>query len=429
MKICIFEDSAVSNLSPVNYLRHTSDLLCGVYPLHVKVHRLLRSKFDVVYHCRNYTENYFRSQNKPLRYNNFPPDDYLFLNSRIIYTQKFIDGLFLTLKDIENCAFVENNTIIAFHVNREKLKRVAEKLTDKKRDNLLALRDLQRFEIKTVNASEIDHDISEELTFINFPSDLLVNFSEELKNDLGKLFNKKTQRRPRTRADLINEKNIYISPDCAVNSHVVINASKGPVFISESCIIEPFTYIEGPVFIGENTTLRSGTKLYGPVRIGDWCKVSGEITGSVIHSYVNKQHLGFLGNSYLCEWVNLGAGTTTSNLKNNYSKIVMDIDGKNINSGTIFLGSIIGDHTKTGINSMLNTGTLIGISCNIYGGDYQPKHIPSFSWSQAGKPPVIYEITKAVKTASISMKRRNVEITNDLEELMLYYYKKTHRYK
>lgn len=427
MKICIFEDNAVSNLTPVNYLRHTSELICGIYPLHVKVHQLLRNKYELVYHCRNYTEDYFRVQNKHLKFNQFPVDDYIFLNSRIIFTQKFIDGLFLTLRDIENTAFVSDNTVIAFHANKNIMHSLYSRITNKKKDNLISVRELKQLQFKIIDASEIDHDLSEELTFINYPSDLLVYQEEQMKIDMQKIFHKQRRtsfKKKKLQAELINEQDIYYFSNCSISRHTVLNASKGPIFISENCTIEPFTYVEGPVFIGEHTTLRSGTKLYGPVRTGDWCKLSGEINGTTFHSFVNKQHLGFLGNSYICEWVNLGAGTTTSNLKNNYSQIVLDIDGKKINTGTIFLGSIIGDHTKTGISTMLNTGSIIGISCNIYGSGYQPKNISSFSWGEAGKEPVLYEIAKSVKTAAISMKRRNVEMTRELEELMLYYYKK-----
>lgn len=430
MKICIFEDNAVLNLAPVNYLRHTSELICGVYPLHVKIHRLLRNKFEVIYHCRNYMETYLSAKNKHLKFNQFPFDDYIFLNSGIIFSQKFIDGLFITLNDIENTAFICNDTVIAFHASKNRMRSLAAKLSDKKRDNLISLKELKQLQFKIIDAAEIDHDLAEELIFIKYPSDLLVNQEEQMKLDLQKIFHKNKKsfgKKKIIRAELINERDIYCSPDCRISSQVVIDASKGPVFISENCTIEPFTYIAGPVFIGEHTTLRSGTKLYGPVRTGDWCKLSGEIFGTAFHSYVNKQHLGFLGNSYICEWVNLGAGTTTSNLKNNYSQITLEIDGKKINTGTIFLGSIIGDHTKTGITTMLNTGSLIGISCNIYGSGYQSKNIPSFSWAEAGKETIVYEIAKAVKTASISMKRRNVLMTGELENLMLYYYKKTHR--
>ena len=198
------------------------------------------------------------------------------------------------------------------------------------------------------------------------------------------------------------------------------------IYIFGNTSLEPFSYIVGPAYIGEYSTVRSGTKLYGPIRIGNYCKVSGELVSSILHSYVNKQHLGFLGHSYLCEWVNIGAGATTSNLKNNYSTISIKLEKNTIDTGSIFLGSIIGDHTKTGINSMLNTGTIIGISCNLYGSGYQPKTVSSFSWVDAasGKTEK-YDLSKAINTAKISMKRRNVNMSRAYENLLSLHYKNT----
>ena len=132
-----------------------------------------------------------------------------------------------------------------------------------------------------------------------------------------------------------------------------------------------------------------------------------------------------MGHSYLCEWVNLGAGTSTSNLKNNYSKIMLKLKGKTVNTGSIFLGSIIGDHTKTSINTMLNTGSTIGISSNLYGGGFHSKNIPPFSWADAQSGTnVKYDIEKALITAKISMKRRNATMSKAYENLMRYYFKK-----
>ncbi|HEY3252087.1 MAG TPA: hypothetical protein VGK25_13335, partial [Ignavibacteria bacterium] len=182
-----------------------------------------------------------------------------------------------------------------------------------------------------------------------------------------------------------------------------------------------FCYIKGPAYIGNNCTIKSGTTMYGPVRIGDHCKVSGEITNSILHSYVNKQHLGFLGHSYLCEWVNLGAGTTTSNLKNNYSEITLTIGNKQVKTHSIFLGSIIGDHTKTGIQTMLNTGSLIGISCNLYGSGFHKKIINSFSWADSSTGEnVSYDFDKAIHTARVSMKRRNIEMSKAYRVMLKY---------
>src|SRR4030042_6299308 len=123
-----------------------------------------------------------------------------------------------------------------------------------------------------------------------------------------------------------------------------------------------------------------GTKIYEGTSIGECCKVADEIENSVIHSYSNKQHLGFLGHSYVGEWVNLAAGTTTSDLKNNYSNVKVFVDGEIMDSGLAWVGSFIGDHSKTGINSMFNAGTVIGFSCNIFGAGFFPKFIASFVW-------------------------------------------------
>jgi hypothetical protein len=159
------------------------------------------------------------------------------------------------------------------------------------------------------------------------------------------------------------------------------------------------------------------------VRIGCHSKISGEITKSILHWYVNKQHLGFLGHSYLCEWVNLGAGTTTSNLKNNYSEITLDINNQKVNTDSIFLGSIVGDHTKTGIQTMLNTGSMIGVSANLYGAGFHNKQVKSFSWADAstGKN-TIYDYDKALNTAKISMKRRDLEMTEEYENMFKHVY-------
>jgi UDP-N-acetylglucosamine diphosphorylase/glucosamine-1-phosphate N-acetyltransferase len=423
MKICIFEDTAVSNLYPVNYLRHTSELISGIYPLHIKTHFLLRNNFEIVYHARNYLQAYLKTQNNGLKINTFEPDEYVFLNARVIFTQDFIEGFFLALDDIKNSALIYNNTVIAFHVTKEKLALLSKKINPKE-NNLISVKEIKSINLQMIRAEQLDQELSEELIFINYPHDLLNHHEQEMKKDMSFLFKKiRKKQNTHTKAELINPKNIYISPDANISNHAVLNASKGPIFISEGCTIEPFSYIEGPVFIGENSTVKASSRIYGPVRIGEWCKTAGEISSSILHSYVNKQHHGFIGNTYLCEWVNLGAGTTTSNLKNNYSEIVVDINGKQIKTGSIFLGSIIGDYTKTGINTMLNTGTITGISCNLYGSGYHPKKIKSFTWSDAGKEMFPYELTKAIRTAGISMKRRNVTMNKEFEKLFEYLYK------
>jgi UDP-N-acetylglucosamine diphosphorylase/glucosamine-1-phosphate N-acetyltransferase len=209
---------------------------------------------------------------------------------------------------------------------------------------------------------------------------------------------------------VIGQANIYIHESVEIAPSVVIDASSGPVIIEEKTRIEPFSFIQGPCYIGPDCRIvggriRSGTSL-GPV-----CRVGGEVEESIMLGYCNKYHEGFLGHACLGEWVNLGALTTNSDLKNNYKEITVEIGGENVKTGSIKIGSFIGDHTKTGIGTMLNTGINIGFSCNLYGaGLFPQKSIKSFSW---GRPEELqnYQLEKAIETAEISMSRRGIAFT------------------
>lgn len=426
MNICIFEDAGVYNLSPVNDLRHTTELVCGAFTLKEKLENILSGgKHNFTIHARKHLESLCKDKFTGLKVNYLPKENTLFLNSRIIYSKNFIEGLLLTLDEFENIILLKGKTVTAAYISSGKTGSIKSKIESKSDKNLLGYSDFHKSKLKEVQIKDLSIDENEELTIIDYPSDLVLHHEKEIETDLQYLIKKsKGLRSARTRAEIINGQRIYISAGCNINQNAVLDASKGDIYISNNVSIEPFSYIQGPVYIGDNSTVRAGSKLYGPLRIGRYCKVSGEITSSVIHSYFNKQHHGFLGHSYICEWVNLGAGTTTSNLKNNYSQIVTELKDRKIDTGSIFLGSIIGDHTKTGINTMLNTGTIIGISSNLFGGKYQPKYIKAFSWadSDSGKT-VLYDIEKAVSTAKISMKRRNISMTKANENLLRYYFK------
>lgn len=399
MKICIFEDFSVSGLSPVNYLRHTSELISGALTLGEKTGACLKVKHETYFHCRKYLEMYCKEKFSTSKVNILEDGSYLFLNARVIYNKSNIRNFILKNEIKENnTAWVSGETIIAFTISGDMHALLNEKLGSD--DNLISITDIQALDLKIINVS------ADEFKIINYPSDLILFNEEELRNDLKHLAKK-------------GKKGVYISPKCKIHKSAVLDSSHGDIFIGRETTIEPFSYITGPCYIGGHTLVRAGSQIYGPVRIGDNCKVSGEITSSIIHSYVNKQHLGFLGHSYLCEWINLGAGTTTSNLKNNYAKISLNIEGKPVNTNSIFLGSIIGDHTKTGIQTMMNTGSLIGISCNVYGAGYHRNLIKSFAWDNADNDSSItYLIEKAVSTAKISMKRRNVDMSETYENLL-----------
>jgi UDP-N-acetylglucosamine diphosphorylase/glucosamine-1-phosphate N-acetyltransferase len=177
--------------------------------------------------------------------------------------------------------------------------------------------------------------------------------------------------------------------------------------------------VRGGLYLGEHSVLKMGTKMYGPTTIGPHCKMGGEITNSVVYGYSNKSHEGYLGNSVLGEWCNLGADTNNSNLKNNYSEVQTwnYEENKYTDTGLTFCGLIMGDHSKAGINTMFNTGTVVGVAANIFGGGFPPKYIPSFSWGGADGF-VEHELDKALETASKMMARRNLPLTEAQQSIL-----------
>jgi UDP-N-acetylglucosamine diphosphorylase/glucosamine-1-phosphate N-acetyltransferase len=189
---------------------------------------------------------------------------------------------------------------------------------------------------------------------------------------------------------------------------VILNSTTGPIYIGKNTEIMEGSVIRGPFALCEGATIKAGAKIYGPTTIGPYSKVGGEVTNSVIFGYSNKGHDGFLGNSVIGEWCNLGADTNTSNLKNNYSNVtIYDYASVNtVSTGLTFCGLMMGDHSKCSINTMFNTGTVVGVFANIFGGDFPPKFIPSFSWGgSAGF--TVYELDKVFETAQRVYERRH----------------------
>jgi UDP-N-acetylglucosamine diphosphorylase/glucosamine-1-phosphate N-acetyltransferase len=199
----------------------------------------------------------------------------------------------------------------------------------------------------------------------------------------------------------------------------MIFAEKGPVYIGEGAQIMANSVVRGPAAICEKSVIKMGAKIYEDTTIGPVCKVGGEVANVIFHSYSNKAHDGYAGNSVFGQWCNLGADTNTSNLKNNYStvKVIDWRTKKEIDTGQQFIGTIMGDHSKTGINAMLNTGTLCGVCCNLFSDDYPPKFVPSFSWV-SGNDIVPYHFEKAVEAMERMMQRRDVPLTPSYHRMM-----------
>lgn len=209
------------------------------------------------------------------------------------------------------------------------------------------------------------------------------------------------------------KENLFIGENTKIKA-AVLNAEGGPIYIGPNCDVQEGSLIRGPFALCEGSTVNMGAKLRGDTTVGPFCKVGGEISNSVIFGYSNKGHDGFLGNSVLGEWCNLGADTNTSNLKNNYSSVSIYsyAEDKMVDTGTQFCGLTMGDHSKAGINTMFNTGTVVGVNANIFDGGFPPKHVPSFAWG--GNTDERYQFDKAIETAQRVMERRGKKL-NEME--------------
>ena len=237
---------------------------------------------------------------------------------------------------------------------------------------------------------------------IHYPWDLISNLKETLEEDLVLLGAAVKGR--------VHPSSVLVSPD--------------RILIEEGAIVEPLCVLDasaGPIYIGKQTVIKSHTTLRGPLAIGPSCRIGGEVSHSIIQGNTNKAHYGFLGHAYVGEWVNLGAGTTNSNLKNTYGTIKLEINGKEIDSNLQFMGCLIGDHVKAGIGTLINTGTVIGVGANVLGGKITPKVIPDFSWDDKTK----WEWKRFIETVKRVYLRRNRELTKEAEDRLFRLYQKS----
>jgi len=223
----------------------------------------------------------------------------------------------------------------------------------------------------------------------------------------------------------IQEENIFIEQG-AIISYSSLNATKGPIYIGKDSEIMEGSLVRGPFALGENSILKMGTKVYGATTVGPFCKVGGEVNNSVLFGYSSKGHEGFLGNSVLGEWCNIGADSNTSNLKNNYAEVKLwnYQEERFTNTGLQFCGLMMGDHSKCGINTMFNTGTVIGVSANVFGSGFPRNFISSFSWGGAAGF-TTYQIKKVFEVAKVVMKRRGIELTETDKKILLHVFDET----
>lgn len=401
MHICIFEDKQSLDFEPLVFNRPVYDLICGTLTLLEKV--LLsfdNPKYSL--HCRKYLQNITGKYHAGIAVNNFPDEDCLFINGRIVGNRNLKSSF--DISDKKKKVFLSNNQLAAVFVPKPEIKSIATL-----QNNLFDLSYFAEYE-----------KIETEVKFVSYIWDLININGDEIKKDVDLRLSSHSRlnylNEVPSNVHLLNEDQIFIEENVKIKPGVVLDASGGPIYIEKNSTILSNAVIAGPFFLGESSVVKSCATIYSNTSIGKLCKIGGEIEQSVFMPYSNKQHAGFLGHSYLGSWVNLGADTNNSDLKNNYSKIKISLSRTDVDTGLQFLGLMMGDHSKSAINTMFNTGTIVGFSCNVFGSGFPEKFIPSFSWGGPGNI-ITYDLNKSIETAKVVTSRRKVDFTKDDELL------------
>lgn len=411
-QIVIFESNGVDNFYPFSIMHPIWEIRTGAFMIYEKYINMM-PKTEINFFGRINQLNSFVARNHLKHSPNYKSDNTLFIDASVIPDSELIEQLFSELK--------ENSKDILFEDKNEKpfalyIKHFSKHYDFIFEDEIIDLNKINDVKIKPVKIKDVK--------IMNYLWDSLDYVASSIQNDV-QFFKSYSRFSKKQYYDsyAINESEIYIGKNVKIAPTVVIDASEGPVIIDDNAKIMPQSTIIGPCYIGKNCTIKIGAKIYEKNAFGDWCKLGGEIENSIIQSYSNKQHEGFLGHSYLCEWVNLGADTNCSDLKNTYSNITVNLNGKTVDTGRMFLGVLCGDHTKTGINSMFTTGTIAGI-CGILVRDwFLPNYIKSFSWGGKSDSPV-YKVNKAIETAKIVMARRGKALLPEEEFLLKQEYER-----
>lgn len=415
MQLCIFEDINFCNFEPLVFARPVYDLVCGIDSLKNKIIYSYKNT-RVSLHCRPYLTDTVRRDNPGFEVNKISDDQCLFINGRVIAPSNLDDLLPLTFA--EDKVIVNGETVIAAYLSGENLDYKKNHLSD-----LFSINDFNGLPVKILD-----------LKCANYLWDLINLNGNQIKEDYFRLYQKAPKQNHlntiKSYVHLLNQEQIFIGQNVTIKPGVVLDATNGPVIIEDNAFIYPNSVIMGPVYIGASAVIKSGATIYENVTICKACKVGGEVVQSILMPFSNKQHSGFLGEAYLGSWVNLGADTNTSDLKNNYSKIKVSLNGTEVNTGLQFLGPMIGDHTKTAIGTTINTGTVVGFACNLFGSGFPDKYIPSFTWI-GSKANQTYDLGKAIETAKIVLARRkqNFDVHDEKLFKTIFELTKTNREK
>jgi len=398
--LIVFEDEGFAPLYPLTLMRPTWDLTCGILSLKEKLLWGLRraaveksewrdfagDRLDIRFHLRSYLARGYRGAISS--YDEVAGRTGLasLVNGRLVFESGITDHIDPSWEG----KYVHAGSLVWANIPAARLKDLAQHTGSPIGKDVLGGLRAQRLEANL---------ISRPWTLVNLNG-------AQIERDFGLLGGAMVENAPPSGVHLIGEDRMRIGRSVTMSPGVVIDASAGAVSIGGDVKVMANASLRGPLHIGRGSVIKMGAKIYGDTTIGPVCKVGGEVGESIIQGYANKQHDGFVGHSYLCEWVNLGAGTDTSDMKNNYSRVKVGPPGQEVDTGEIFAGLFMGDHSKCGIGTVFNTGSVVGVCCNIFGAGYPPKFIPSFSWGGSGGF-VEYDREKAIKTAVAVMARRD----------------------
>jgi len=387
---CILFDGAVrDNLLPFTYTRPVADIRVGILTIREKWEKQLGFTTTTL------TEEYLET-----KYPMVELKENIMINASFLPTAKLISHI-KSLKQQQ--AIVKDDEIIAFF---------------------------------TTNAqSTIDFDTYDIITFesdvlqIKNTWDIFSLNAEAIEQDFELLTKGRTSQSIPDTVNCMNKERIFLEEGVDI-TFATLNASNGSIYLAKNSTVMEGSLIRGSFSLGEYSTVKMGAKIYGGTTIGKHCKVGGEISNSVLFGYSNKGHDGYLGNSVLGEWCNLGADTNTSNLKNNYAEVKLwNYKAERFaKTGLQFCGLMMGDHSKCGINTMFNTGTVVGVSANIFGGNFPRNFIPSFSWGgSAGF--TTYKMNKVNEVVNAVMKRRSLIYDSQEQNILDHVFKLTSTYR
>lgn len=389
MNYILFDGEVRNALLPFTYTRPVADIRIGILTIREKWERRLGLTTTTI------TEEYLEE-----KYPMVEMPENVLINASFIPAKSLVD---LVKSLSHHQAIFKGEEVIAFHTS-----------------------DTQE-EVNFENYEQIEFE--EELLKLNNTWDIFSLNGPALQDDFDLLTSgRKSQPIPEN-VQYVNKEAIFIEEGAEV-SFSILNASTGPIYIGKDALIMEGSIVRGPFAMCENAVLKIGAKIYGPTTLGPYCKIGGEVNNSVLFGYSSKGHEGFLGNSVLGEWCNLGADTNTSNLKNNYAEVKLWSyeTGRFAKTGLKFCGLMMGDHSKCGINTMFNTGTVVGVSANIYGSGYPRNFVPSFSWGGASGF-TTFQMRKVTEVVKAVMKRRNLSLSVEDQNILEAVFEQTQEYR